>query len=242
VALADDIARVVYIIKYNQQYVCNFPYVLLWYFICSAYIIALHMWIRVYFTVSKQASHVLLRVKIAFIALDVIILTLLLTAASLWQISADSDTGIPDAIYVVVLAISAIGISALFTFYGVRIVRRLGQGRKMRLTNTSSSSRDDRHLYKVTIQIITLSATCFTGALIAVAGVLGVHVLTSSAVFADVIIKVIQYAFEIAISVEMMYMVKPKVRKLRKDINLEKSRSTATIHSDNPSTTDSSFE
>jgi len=227
-ALMDSVARIVYAALYNNQYLmCYFPYVLTWYFIFTAYSLALQMWIAVYTSVSRRAPYLLPRVRIAFVVLNLALLGMLLSCAVLWE----QTNSTPDALYVAALVLSAVVISALFTFYGVKIARRLGAGRKMRVDHSSLSSSRDDHLYKVTMQIIMLSVTCCSGAVIALVAEIVIDYFTTSGIFADVIIKVLQTAFELAIVLEMLYMVQPKVKPIAKPIALNSSLNSASTSS-----------
>lgn len=202
-ALMDGIGRMVYLGLYGSQFLmCFYPYVLVWYFIFTAYILALEMWIIVYNKVSKGAASFLRKLRITFIALDVALLVVLMAAAALWSVT----TLLPDVLYVGALVVTAVGISLLFTIYGVKIAKRLGAGLRMQLH--SHSAARDKHLYKITVQIIMLSVTCCSGAIIAlVAKIVGIYV--GSTTFNDVI-KLLQALFELVMMLEMFYMVKPK--------------------------------
>jgi len=199
----DSISRMAYNVLYGDQLVmCYYPYVLTWYFIFTAYILALEMWIVVYNRVSKGAASFLRRLRITFAILDAALLAILVTVATLWPVA----TNLPDYLYVGALAVSAVGISALFSLYGAKIARRLGAGLKMQIGSRSASR--DQHLYTITVQIVMLSVTCFSGAILALIAKF-VQQFVIAAVFSDVV-KITQSLFEMVMMIEMFYMVKPK--------------------------------
>jgi len=211
----DCFSRYMVLATYSSLQMCSYPYVLIWYFIFTGYILNLDMWIRVYNKVSKGGPRFVKICRTSFLILNLFLLGDLFAVAHLW--SVDETSTLPDALYITALMLTAVVISAVVTAYGAKIARRLSAGLRMQLGDEKAKSRSelkrDKHLYKVTRSVVTLSVTCLSGALLALIAKLLLIFIDYDDMQA--IVEAVQVLFELTMIIEMLLLVKPK--KLKRD-------------------------
>jgi len=174
----------------------------------------------VYTKISRGYSRVVKTARLSFSVLNVMLLGVLLAGAHLWNVT----TTLPDVLYVAALVVTAVVISAVFTAYGAKIAQRLSAGLKMRVDTQTTDKKHhrDKYLYKVTREVVTLSATCLLGALLALSAKLLIIFVDYDDMTA--IVDALQIVFEISMIIEMLLMVKPKHMKKTPD------RSSSRVH------------
>jgi len=199
----------------NAPYgLCNFPLVMAWYFIFTAYLLALESWISIYQAVSATARRYTRKLQVGFVVCDGVLLAMLITSGSLYcyqaedsasyNSSSDSSYTPGDYFYIVSLVVTALGISSLFAFSGFKILRKLKAGARVRTSNDT-----DNHLYLVTRRIVLISTTSSVGAFLAIFFAAIPYQNTPLATVA----YIVQMFFEIILMVEILYVAKPKLDK-----------------------------
>lgn len=211
---------------------CYMPDVFTWYFLFTAYILALYNWVTAYNT---MLGRTLTPFKIMFILLDAVTFGLLMISGSFFctQASQNSDatgylTRIGNIIYLAVLCMTAILLSFGFLIYGGKIVWNLRQIHK---TARGDSTKPDTHLYKVTYQTVLLSLTTFVGALIAV-----VLYVSDNYYIGSYASDSVQLVCKVMLTAEMMYTARPRALPLshRPQFAHLNSSSNTSINTDVP--------
>jgi len=205
VCIADDVSRVIYAQQLLSPLygLCNFPYVMTWYFIFTAYLFALERWISMYQSVTPSIEWYAPKIRISFVVGDLILFTLLITSGAFYceEIGLYAGSNRGHIIYIISIVLTALLVSTLFAVYGFRIANRLFEGLTMKV-----ASKHDRTVYLVTRQTAAISATSAAGALLAII----FSVLEEKNLIFGDIARIIQMFFELLVMFQLLYVVRPK--------------------------------
>jgi len=179
---------------------------LFWYFIDTAYLLALFQWVVVCY--GRRGPKIL---KISFITLDVAIFVVLTVSTVLYWLATRSHSAHEMYIYNTYYAVYsgatilfAVFLSGGFGLYGMRIARKLRARMQDVMINDG-----DAYAYKVTINAIILSFTNLSGAIAAAVFELVIELYDPNVASVSVIME---HVYQSIMIIELLWMNRPKKR------------------------------